>query len=142
MGYEHGFDAEDAEELMYLVHDGDSNRIAGWMEQHIRSYRDMHALFKLLTRMIAKSFPLALTKGVNFREGDLWVMEDRGATPAARDAARMMTVAMNGDDDTLTALILAALTQPEEHHAAIAAYLLAAWGDGLRAITEMAGHTR
>lgn len=135
MSAPHGFTLSDAEELTILTYEGDSAGLTTWLADHILTVRDMHALLEFLPRMIAETWPLALTKHVPVGQAGMWALEDHGSTPPARDAARMMTAAMNSDHETLTALILAVMSHDPEHHAAVTAHLLKAWGSGLRAIT-------
>jgi hypothetical protein len=130
---------DDTVPLVELIYDGDSAKIVEWLEEHIRSHLDMYALLEFLARMIYKTWPMALTKDVEIGTKDFWALDVRPGAPAANIAtARIITAALNADWDTLTALIHATLSQPEEFHGGVTAHLLAAFGDGLHAITAEA----
>lgn len=134
---EFNWSADDGEDIMMLVYERETAPLIAWMETHIRTHRDMHALMEFLGRMIYKTFPLALTRDVTLSAGEFWALRIGGAPDReAATSARMVVAALNADWDMLTALIVACLKRPEEYHAAVTAHLLAAWGDGLHAITD------
>lgn len=128
--------AEDGEDLMMLAYDRETAPLIEWLESHVLNRLDMHALMEFTGRMIYKTFPLALTKGVTLDADEFWGLRIGEASSTSADAARMITASLNADWDNLTALINASLTQPEEYHAGVFVHLFAAWGDGLHAITE------
>lgn len=132
-----GFTEADGEVLMMLAYDRESGPIVEWMQAHIRTVRDMHALMEFICRMVYVVFPMELTKGVELAEDEIWALRvDEQSDDETADAARMVTVALNADWDTLTALIKATLSQPVEHHSGVVAVLFRAWSDGLHAIAE------
>lgn len=132
-----GFNAEDTMALTVDVVEGNSAGMSSWLQAHIHTHQDMHALMEFLTRMIYKTWPMALTKDAAIGAGDFWAMESApGARPTNVTAAQMITLALNGDWDTLTALIHATLSLPEEAHAEVTAQLLLAFRSGLCAIRD------
>lgn len=134
-----GFTEGDAHVLLVQALDRDADGVASWIKQHIVRYQDMHALCEFLGRVISTTWPMALTKTVTIAPGDYWAMENQGEPdPAAITASQMITASLNRDWDTLTALIGAALTQPEDYHGHVVVRLIDATGDGLRAIAESA----
>lgn len=133
----YGFNEADGEVLMRLAYERETGPVIGWLEAHILTVRDMHALMEFLCRMIHGTFPMALTKGVVLAPDEVWALDASKASDAAsEDAARMITVSLNEDWDTLTALISATLTQPFEHHGVVAIELIGAWSSGLHAIAK------
>ena len=132
-----GFTQEDTYELAARSEDGDTSGIVSWVEAHVRSHRDMHALFEFLGHAIYAIWPLALTKGANLADGDYWAMSTGPTANAASvTATQMITTSLNADWDTLTPLIHATLSKDEEFHGSVVVYLLVAFGDGLRAVTQ------
>ncbi len=134
-----GFTTEDTYELAYHAVERDTSGIVEWMEAHIRTARDMHALMEFMGRVIYRTWPLSLTKDVRVGPRDFWAMEVApGAHPnaAQRTSTQMITASLNADWDTLTALIHTALGAREEFHAEVTVHLIAAMGDGLRAVPE------
>lgn len=132
-----GFTEEDTYELCARALERDTAGIVAWLQTHIRQHHDMHALYEFMGRVIFKTWPMALTKGAKLSDGDYWAMQvGPGAEAPAVTATQMITAALNADWDTLTPLIRAALSKPEEFHGAVAVHLIVALGDGLRAVTE------
>lgn len=132
-----GFTETDTYALCAAAVDRDTKGVVSWLEEHVHDHRDMHALFEFLGRVIYKTWPMALTKGVTVKDGDYWAMDVKpGASTVATAATQMITASLNADWETLTPLIRSALSKPEEFHGAVAVHLIAATGDGLRAVTE------
>lgn len=137
MSAQFGFNETDGHDLALFALEGDSARLADWLADHILTHRDMHALLEYIGRVISKTWPMALTKGINRGESDFWAMEaGPNSTPAAIASTQMITASLNEDWDSLTALIRAALSKSEEFHASVVAHMLKALGDGLRALTH------
>lgn len=133
-----GFTGDDVITLAARTLDRDSRGVADWLAEHVHTHRDMHALLEFVGRAIYKTWPMALTKGVEIGEGEFWaMMQGADAKPSAVASTQIITASLNGDWENLTALINATITtRPEEFHAEVTAHLLAALGDGLRAVTD------
>lgn len=133
---EFGFTLEDTHELAALALERDSRGIAQWCEDHVRTYADMHALHEWMGRVIYTTWPMGLAADATRENGDVWILQvGDGASPAAIASGQLLSTSLNGDWETLTALINAMIEEhPDEHHAAVTAYVVAAVGDGLRAI--------
>lgn len=139
---EYPFTSDDTITLATFVHENDVDATTAWLELHVRTTRDMHALMEFLLRAIHKIFPMAITKDVKLTRGEFWALDVRGARRSDAEAARMMTAAFNGDWATASALIKATLAQHEDFHAEVLVRLLKALGDGMRAVTAEAGRQK
>jgi len=95
-----------------------------WLEQHVTSERDMFQFMFTTTLMASKMIRLAASAPDTARFGV--VNAGKHHDRDAGHAMSMIGAGLNDDHDTLSALISAALSWPEEHLAKINATVLTA----------------
>lgn len=115
----------------------EASPLVDWMEAHITTPRDTHALMEYMGRVIYKTFPMALTRDMQPEESEFYAVEfSPNLSPERAMSARIVTTALNGDWPTLTALILATMRQSEEFHASVMALLMLEFVRGLEAVSD------
>lgn len=132
------FSQAEFEAVVPAIFENDADAISAWIDLHLTDPQAFAQLLHTLARLIAAIWPLELTRGADITGTDFWAMEAIPGGDPTRDnwiAAQIITASLNEDWDTVNALILAVMDDPNEVVLArVTVHLLKAFGDGLRAI--------
>jgi hypothetical protein len=111
-------------ELIEVLATGSSDDVSEWMASHELlngQFRQYLETMPRVTAVVVRTLAGKMTLGADESWG---MVARRSSSQPERQAAQLLTAALNDDDDAITGIVAGILESPEEHIARVSSFLI------------------